>query len=110
MGALALAIRLLLLDLKVWSVARVLLSCHAVTRTGLLLMVALRNVQMEQKCDFIECDYAKSMSKCSIDRKYKLNESEVCKRMAIAESFILGCLTAADEPLELDLLYGFPCH
>lgn len=65
---------------------------------------------MEQECDFIECYYAKGMSKRSIGRKYKLNESEVRKRMAIAESFILGCLTAVDEPLELDLLYGFPCH
>ncbi|HBO24899.1 MAG TPA: antitermination protein Q [Providencia sp.] len=70
----------------------------------------LRNVQMEQECDFIECYYAKGMSKRSIGRKYKLNESEVRKRMAIAESFILGCLTAVDEPLELNLLYGFPRH
>lgn len=29
------------------------------------------------------------------------------KRMAIAESFILGCLIAVDEPLELDFM-AFP--
>lgn len=47
---------------------------------------------------------------CSLYKLYHENESEVRKRMAIAESFILACLTAVDEPLDLDLLYGFPCH
>ncbi|CDH20319.1 putative DLP12 prophage; antitermination protein Q (fragment) [Xenorhabdus bovienii str. kraussei Quebec] len=27
--------------------------------------------------------------------------------MLVAESFILGCLEVIDEPLEIDLIYGF---
>ncbi|SFN67164.1 antiterminator Q family protein [Xenorhabdus japonica] len=67
----------------------------------------LRNVGMAQECDFIEHHYVSGMSKRAIGRKFKLGESEVRKRMLVAESFILGCLEALDEPLEIDLIYGF---
>ncbi|MEQ1964610.1 antiterminator Q family protein [Xenorhabdus khoisanae] len=67
----------------------------------------LRNVGMAQECDFIEHHYVSGMSKRAIGRKFKIGESEVRKRMLVAESFILGCLEALDEPLEIDLIYGF---
>lgn len=67
----------------------------------------LRNVGMAQECDFIEQHYVSGISKRALARKHKLNESEVRKRMLVAESFILGCLEALDEPLEIDLIYGF---
>ncbi|WP_237386114.1 antiterminator Q family protein [Xenorhabdus sp. Sc-CR9] len=67
----------------------------------------LRNVGMSQECDFIEQHYVGGMSKRAIGRKFKLSESEVRKRMLVAESFILGCLEILEEPLEIDLIYGF---
>lgn len=67
----------------------------------------LRNVGMSQECDFIEDHYVKGISKRAIGRSSKLSESEVRKRMLVAESFILGCLEVLDEPLEIDLIYGF---
>ncbi|WP_255430706.1 antiterminator Q family protein [Xenorhabdus sp. TS4] len=70
-------------------------------------VVKLRNVGMAQECDFIEHHYVSGMSKREIGRKFKLSESEVRKQMLVAESFILRCLEVLDEPLELDLIYGF---
>lgn len=70
----------------------------------------LRTAGMAQECDFIECYYSKGMSKRAIGRKYRLNEGEVRRRMAVAESFILGCLAVSGEMLELDLICGFHNH
>ncbi|WP_053014341.1 MULTISPECIES: antiterminator Q family protein [Xenorhabdus] len=67
----------------------------------------LRNVGMAQECDFIERHYVNGRSKRALGREFKIGESEVRKRMLVAESFILGCLEALDEPLEIDLIYGF---
>ncbi|MBD2811781.1 antitermination protein Q [Xenorhabdus sp. Vera] len=70
----------------------------------------LRSVGMAQECDFIEDHYVKGISKRAIGRNFKISESEVRKRMLVAESFILGCLEILNEPLELDLIYGFHGH
>ncbi|MBD2782665.1 antiterminator Q family protein [Xenorhabdus szentirmaii] len=70
----------------------------------------LRNVGMAQECDFIEHYYIGGMPKRAIGRKFKLSESEIRKRMLVAESFIRGCLEILDEPLDLDLIYGFHGH
>ncbi|CEE90277.1 putative DLP12 prophage; antitermination protein Q (fragment) [Xenorhabdus nematophila str. Anatoliense] len=65
---------------------------------------------MAQECDFIEDHYVKGIPKRAIGRNFKISESEVRKRMLVAESFILGCLEFLDEPLEPDLIYGFHGH
>ncbi|HGJ5864755.1 antiterminator Q family protein [Arsenophonus nasoniae] len=87
------------------------LSCS--DEDGLIIdscVARLRSVGMAEEYNFIECYYVKSMPKRAIGRKYRLGESEIRKRMSIAESFILGCLSTSFESLELDLLYNFPRH